>query len=440
MVTLREATARVLQKHGVEELRHPNRFVSEVVAQTGMELPEIQALCSQCDERFFVRFAVAAESGSDVRIMAAYEGGAAHLSAELGVDEYVAQQLCLGLAQGIADYLAASQHPSYSADMTLGSAFADNASPQPDHYDQGPRPMPRRRSVVPALAVALGMVGLVCVIVAVFVLVGKSHMPSEVEEVTVAFDANGATSGSVDAITCGVDEAVTLPDASDLTRKGYVFAGWGSSPDSSKVRTPGSTYATDKDVTFYAQWNLDPSAGAEVLSCDTYQTNDGALAAVLRLRNTSQATVDITAKLTFQDEQGNAVDQYELTSPSVGPGEETIMGQSSMAAQLAGVSYDVSVSVPQYGDESILTCATMKEVSCDDDGLVVRVTNSGKRTMELAACVAYGHDESGGSLYEPVKLSNDDYEIAPGQSRELRFKNEAWQRLDRKVYLVGFVK
>ena len=71
----------------------------------------------------------------------------------------------------------------------------------------------------------------------------------------VTFDANGATAGSAPAVVGYVDgdPGITLPGASGLSKSGYVFAGWSSTPTGTLESSP---FTTGADVVLYAKWTL----------------------------------------------------------------------------------------------------------------------------------------------------------------------------------------
>ncbi len=82
---------------------------------------------------------------------------------------------------------------------------------------------------------------------------------------TVTYDANGATGGSVPAAPTTYPTGVQVPilGQGSLTRSGYSFLGWnGSSTGAGSVYAPGYTF-TSKTTTLYAQW----APGSPVRNC-----------------------------------------------------------------------------------------------------------------------------------------------------------------------------
>jgi uncharacterized repeat protein (TIGR02543 family) len=82
---------------------------------------------------------------------------------------------------------------------------------------------------------------------------------------TVTYDANGATGGSVPAAPTQYPTNVQVPilGQGSLTRSGYTFLGWnGSSTGAGSVYAPGYTF-TSKTATLYAQW----APGSSVKNC-----------------------------------------------------------------------------------------------------------------------------------------------------------------------------
>jgi uncharacterized repeat protein (TIGR02543 family) len=85
------------------------------------------------------------------------------------------------------------------------------------------------------------------------------------DEVTLTFDGNGNTGGSVpSAQTHGRGQTVTVPSNSgSLARTGYTFAGWSLSPTGGTTLTPGSgtVTLTANTTALYAKWDLVVSGG-----------------------------------------------------------------------------------------------------------------------------------------------------------------------------------
>jgi hypothetical protein len=82
---------------------------------------------------------------------------------------------------------------------------------------------------------------------------------------TVTYDANGATGGSVPAAPTTYPTGVQVPilGQGSLTRPGYSFLGWNGSPTGAgTLYAPGYTFAS-KTTTLYAQW----APGSPVKNC-----------------------------------------------------------------------------------------------------------------------------------------------------------------------------
>ena len=82
---------------------------------------------------------------------------------------------------------------------------------------------------------------------------------------TVTYDANGATGGSVPAVPTTYPTNVQVPilGQGSLTRPGYSFLGWNGSPTGAgTLYAPGYTFAS-KTTTLYAQW----APGSPVKNC-----------------------------------------------------------------------------------------------------------------------------------------------------------------------------
>ncbi len=107
----------------------------------------------------------------------------------------------------------------------------------------------------------------------------------EKNKVTVTYSANGG-SGSVDPVTVEVGETVTVDGtSSSLSREGYTFLGWGTSPDGTGTVISGTvTMPVNSNLTFYAIWkenrnikyyNGDKLIRIEYPSTDSVAIGDG---------------------------------------------------------------------------------------------------------------------------------------------------------------------
>lgn len=74
---------------------------------------------------------------------------------------------------------------------------------------------------------------------------------------TLSFDANGG-SGAPSDLVKRYNESVSLPTSQPI-RQGYTFRGWSTDPSAASVSyTPGSVYADNRSVRFYAVWEKIP--------------------------------------------------------------------------------------------------------------------------------------------------------------------------------------
>jgi uncharacterized repeat protein (TIGR02543 family) len=76
-------------------------------------------------------------------------------------------------------------------------------------------------------------------------------------ELTVTFDANGATSGTAPSQqTASPGTDITLPDGEGLTNTGYTFGGWNTDADGTGTKfDAGFEYTVAGNITLYAQWD-----------------------------------------------------------------------------------------------------------------------------------------------------------------------------------------
>ena len=74
--------------------------------------------------------------------------------------------------------------------------------------------------------------------------------PAQVTEYTISYDANGGT-GTVPSTTYKEGDKVTLSNGKELSREGYAFAGWSSTPDGTSFDVSAFK---GQNVTLYAVW------------------------------------------------------------------------------------------------------------------------------------------------------------------------------------------
>ena len=118
--------------------------------------------------------------------------------------------------------------------------------------------------------------------------------------VTVAFNGNGATSGSMSSIKIPAGESQTLP-GNTFIRSGYVFNGWNTASNGSGTSyadganyTASTSYA-GQTVTLYAQWRtpinqLDDVTYMQDLTASHCANSDNGATATLRDRRDNNST------------------------------------------------------------------------------------------------------------------------------------------------------
>ncbi len=118
----------------------------------------------------------------------------------------------------------------------------------------------------------------------------------------VAFDGNGATSGSMANQTFTYDTALTLTSNS-YTRSNYVFNGWNTAKDGSGTAyTDGQsvlnlTSTANATVTLYAQWKSVEDAASALASSSSGEGDvSGSSFCDLLARSTKQTKTSITLK------------------------------------------------------------------------------------------------------------------------------------------------
>ena len=79
-------------------------------------------------------------------------------------------------------------------------------------------------------------------------------MVGTVQQFTVSFNANNATSGTApSAITVNAGSSITLPDQGSLSRTGYTFGGWSTSGGGTNYNA-GASYTVNSNTILYANW------------------------------------------------------------------------------------------------------------------------------------------------------------------------------------------
>jgi pilin isopeptide linkage protein/uncharacterized repeat protein (TIGR02543 family) len=95
----------------------------------------------------------------------------------------------------------------------------------------------------------------------------------EENSLTVSFDGNGATSGSMNSLTFGWDHETALPEC-DFARDGYEFTGWSTTPDGSSSATLANSATLLREV---ASCDTDGDGTTETFDLSSDFDNNGAL-------------------------------------------------------------------------------------------------------------------------------------------------------------------
>lgn len=84
----------------------------------------------------------------------------------------------------------------------------------------------------------------------------RFEQTSQATQYTLAYNANGATSGTVPpVVTANQGSRVTLNNGAGLSRSGYTFMGWNTNANGTGTDYPaGSSYTINNNVTLYAKW------------------------------------------------------------------------------------------------------------------------------------------------------------------------------------------
>lgn len=195
---------------------------------------------------------------------------------------------------------------------------------------------------------------------------------------TVAYDANGATSGTAptDAsspYSSGATVTV-LGNTGSLAKTGYTFDGWNTKDDGTGTTySAGVTFEITADVTLYAKWNAKTAAGLayETTSYNVFPgasfdtptlTNPNSLDVSYSSSNTSVATVNVsTGAVTVGTTEGTA----------------TITASSSETSTYAAGSASYTITVAKGATTVILS----------DDSWTANILDGA--TKELTATAKY---------------------------------------------------
>ena len=105
----------------------------------------------------------------------------------------------------------------------------------------------------------------------------------EENSLTVSFDGNGATSGSMNSLTFGWDHETALPEC-DFARDGYEFTGWSTTPDGSSSATLANSATLLREV---ASCDTDGDGTTETFDLSSDFDNNGALTLYAQWQATS---------------------------------------------------------------------------------------------------------------------------------------------------------
>lgn len=83
------------------------------------------------------------------------------------------------------------------------------------------------------------------------------ELPTQVEEVTLIYNINGADNGSTpEAVIEEEGTIIILDSGTGFSRYGYIFAGWNTNTNGTGTDyAGGSNYTLTNDITLYAKWN-----------------------------------------------------------------------------------------------------------------------------------------------------------------------------------------
>lgn len=200
---------------------------------------------------------------------------------------------------------------------------------------------------------------------------------------TIKFNGNGATSGSMSALTGRqYGKAYTLT-ANAFKKKNCTFVGWNTKKDGSgttyknKASVKNLTAKNGGTVTLYAQWRY-------MVDGPLYSTDEGA---VMIFTNYNSYPVSLDAEFVYYD-GSTVVDTSDAYCSNLESGKQcALRGWTSSEYTYVEVNYSwTDVSSYMGGNASNITVVSS---NWGDDCLIVKVRNDGKTVDDTEVAVVY---------------------------------------------------
>jgi uncharacterized repeat protein (TIGR02543 family) len=121
-----------------------------------------------------------------------------------------------------------------------------------------------------------GFVTLIALVGFLFAACPDEPEQEQEPEITLKYDANGATGTVPASQTVKKGSKIIIPDKGDLTYPGKYFNGWSNGQIGSKY-VPGSTISLYNDITLYAQWSNIANPSIRTVYPYKEVTDDGAI-------------------------------------------------------------------------------------------------------------------------------------------------------------------
>ena len=283
------------------------------------------------------------------------------------------------------------QEPQYRHEQHQTEQVSTGGYPGPQTTPQPVatgRPVPPRRGisarhVMAALAVVVGLAAALGIF-----FVTRPH--------TIAFDGNGATSGSMESLTARAGETIVLPLVA-YEKEGFQFDGWRVNGSANDVVSDGGSVSVPLfgGVTLEASWvaqgGLADSVEWETL-VKRRQDEAGMYDWVLRFTNASSVSLDMTiTNNVLNANDGVVATSSEQSFYGIAPGESNIMIVQTADSSAQKVTSSIRVMPSDY--PSLKQTLEVSGVSQKSDGMVVDVTNRGSATAEAVALVVFGQKD-----------------------------------------------
>ena len=226
--------AKALTRSGISLLTQPDRLLA-VLSEAVQDDPAMSTLKQNCTTRLldpFYDLVSRNQDPPDSELKEAARDAETYLVQERFIEQPAANLLCMQIAEGISLYL----HPNVESVSASGNDSGSTSDASTDSKTgvtlPDLRPWQKRLPLIVA-ALALAAAGIVLSM-----------------RITISFDGNGSTGGSMSPARVWKDKEWTVPSCR-FSRQGFAFMGWALD---GKTYQPRDTLIISHDCTLRAQW------------------------------------------------------------------------------------------------------------------------------------------------------------------------------------------